>query len=92
MAGFLDPFTRHPASVGETYTEHLVMAGSFGWRMVIGGLACLVHAIFPFLFEYTASNHIRVLNDQMVLKRRRLDRLAAEAQPVALNRRDGATA
>jgi hypothetical protein len=92
MAGILDPFTRHPASVGETYTEHLCMAGSFGWRMVIGGLACLVHAVFPFLFEYTASNHIRVLHEQMVQKRRRLDRLAAEAQPVALDPRGGATA
>ena len=92
MARFLDLFTRHPASVGETYAEHLSMAGSFGWRMVVGGLACLVHAVFPFLFEYTASNHIRVLHEQIVQKRRRLDRLAAEPRAVGLNPRGGATA
>ena len=32
-------FTEHPASVGETYGEHLVHATGFGVRMVLGGLA-----------------------------------------------------
>jgi len=92
MASVTELFTRHPASVGETYTEHMGMAASFGWRMVLGGIACLVHAVLPFLFEYTASNHIRCLHEQMVLKRHRLDRLAAEAGRVPLNPRGGATA
>jgi hypothetical protein len=92
MASVTDLFTTHPASVGETYGEHLGMAASFGWRMVLGGLACLVHAVFPFLFEYTASNYIRCLNEQMVLKRRKLDRLAADGQVARLNPPGGATA
>ena len=33
-------FTEHPASVGETYGEHLVMASGFGIRMILGGMAC----------------------------------------------------
>ena len=90
MAALPELFTRHPASVGETYGEHLGMAASFGWRMVAGGLACLVHAVFPFLFEYTASRHIRCLHEQMVLKRHRPERL--EARPAHVNPPGGATA
>ena len=37
-------FTDHPASVDETYGEHLVMASSFGSRLLLAGLACMVHA------------------------------------------------
>ncbi len=32
-------FTDHPASVDETYGEHLVMATGFGVRMILGGFA-----------------------------------------------------
>lgn len=62
-------FTRHPTSVGETYTQHLCAASSFGIRMIVGGLACLLHALLPFLFEHTASRCIKQLHERMVLKR-----------------------
>ncbi len=64
-------FTDHPASVDETYGEHLVMASSFGFRMVLTGLACLVHALLPFLFVKTGSAMITTLHDQMVTNRNR---------------------
>ena len=48
-------FTEHPASVDETYTEHLGVAFGFSLRMCLGGLACLVHAFLPFLFVNTGS-------------------------------------
>jgi Family of unknown function (DUF6356) len=62
-------FTEHPASVGESYTEHLFHAGCFGMRMVVAGLACLIHAVFPFLFERTGSRAIGELNQRMVSRR-----------------------
>lgn len=37
--------------------------------MLIGGFACLVHGIFPFLFERTASRHISQLYERMVVNR-----------------------
>ena len=49
-------FTKHPHSIGETYWHHMINALLFGSQMVIGGIACLIHAIFPFLFQETASN------------------------------------
>jgi hypothetical protein len=58
-------FTQHPASVGETYFEHLLQAGCFGVRMVFAGLACLIHAVFPFLFERTGSRAVGELNERM---------------------------
>lgn len=64
-------FTRHPETVGETYGEHFLAAMGFSLRMLLGGLACLVHAVLPFLFVTTGSDMIRVLNDRMVVNRRR---------------------
>ncbi len=62
-------FTEHPASVNETYLEHLVAAGGFGVRMLFGSLVCLVHAVLPFAFERTGSQIITVLHDRMVANR-----------------------
>jgi hypothetical protein len=67
----LKPFTEHPASVGESYGEHLVMASGFGFRMILGGFACLLHGLLPFLFVRTGSARIAELHDTMVANRRR---------------------
>jgi hypothetical protein len=62
-------FTEHPHAVGETYTQHLLVAVGFGARMIAGGCACLVHAVLPFLFDRTASRTITQLNEAMITKR-----------------------
>ena len=71
-------FTQHPASVNETYLEHMAVAGSFGWRMLTASLACFAHALLPFAFEKTGSTAIRELHERMVTKRVRQP--AGEAQ------------
>jgi Family of unknown function (DUF6356) len=63
-------FTEHPDSVGESYVQHLVAAAAFGLRMVLGGLACLVHAVLPFLFKKTGSDCIADLHQRMVARQR----------------------
>ena len=50
-----NPFTEHPHSVNETYFEHLGFALWFGLKMTWGGIAAIVHAVFPFLFVTTAG-------------------------------------
>jgi hypothetical protein len=65
----LDKFREHPASVGETYFEHMGMASSFGFRMLAAGCACLLHGLFPFLFVKTGSSAINELHDRMVVNR-----------------------
>lgn len=65
-------FTEHPASVGETYWQHLAHASSFGIRMVLGGFACMLHGLLPFLFVKTGSKQITTLHDRMVVNRSKL--------------------
>jgi hypothetical protein len=62
-------FTEHPASVGESYTEHFAMSWGFGLAMLRGGLACLVHGVFPFLCTSTGSSTIHALHERMVTHR-----------------------
>ena len=64
-------FTEHPASVDESYGEHLAMATGFGVRMILGGIACLIHGLLPFLFVKTGSHQIGALHDIMVVNRNR---------------------
>lgn len=75
-------FCDHPASVDETYTEHLAAAGGFAVRLFAAALVCAVHAVLPFLFEKTASAMVGGLYERMVVKRRRL----AGAPSLASNR------
>jgi len=65
-------FTEHPASVGETYFEHLCAASGFALRMLGGAIACFMHALLPFTFKNTGSDCISALHERMILKRRRL--------------------
>lgn len=51
-------FTEHPSSLGESYLQHMKFALIFGFQMIVGGLACIIHAIFPFLFQKTGSNFL----------------------------------
>ena len=62
-------FTDHPASVNETYGEHLASATGFGVTMIAAGLACLVHGLLPFLFVRTGSRAIAELHARMVTHR-----------------------
>lgn len=75
-------FTEHPASVGETYSEHMGQALCFGGRMIFAGVACLVHGLLPFLFVRTGSRAIAELNERMIANRRR-----PTVAPIATDRR-----
>jgi hypothetical protein len=61
----LAAFTRHPAAVGESYGEHFMFATAVGGRMVLAGLACLIHGLCPFLFERSGSRAIVDLHDRV---------------------------
>ncbi len=73
-------FVAHPASVGETYAEHFAIARRFGLTMIGGGLAALVHALFPALFERTGSSAMKKLYSEMVARQPDTPRPAYEEQ------------
>jgi len=78
----IDAFTRHPAAVGETYGKHLAFATGVGGRLVLAGVACLLHGIFPFLFERTGSRAIIDLHARVTTgARARLQPTAAAELP-----------
>ncbi len=60
-----NPFTEHCRSVGETYGQHFMFATSFGAQMVLGGMACIVHAVLPFCFLRTGSTTVLKLYEQI---------------------------
>ena len=72
----LRSFTHHPSEVGETYGSHLATAWSFGLVLLAAGAACLIHGVFPFAFETTASRCVKRLHQRMA------SRVAASAAAV----------
>lgn len=51
-------FLEHPRAVDESYVQHMIFAIRFSGRLFLAASAALVHAVFPFLFEKTASRMI----------------------------------
>jgi hypothetical protein len=70
-------FLSHPQAVDESYGEHFLFALGFAARLLGAGLAALVHAIIPCLFETTASRMIREMHDRIASR-------AHAPQPAAL--------
>lgn len=58
-------FNAHPATVDETYFEHLRFASGFALSLMGAGFAAAVHALLPFMFEKTAGNIINRLHHRM---------------------------
>jgi uncharacterized protein YjeT (DUF2065 family) len=66
-----NPTTEHLKEVDESYGEHFMAASGFGIRMMTAGFICVLHGILPFLFKRTASDTVRALHDEMLVKRRK---------------------
>ena len=65
MPKFIAAFRDHPASVDETYSQHMAFALGFSARLFAAGLAALVHAFLPYFFEKTASRITCALYDRI---------------------------
>jgi len=62
-------FNRHPAESGETYCTHLRFASGVGFKLILAGLAAIVHAVFPFLCKTTASRLLTRVHDRVTAAR-----------------------
>ena len=62
-------FSEHPASVGETYWQHLGAAMGYSLRMLRGALACAVHGLCPWLCTATGSETIGALHRELQARR-----------------------
>jgi hypothetical protein len=70
-------FTQHPNSLGESYWKHLYFAAKFGSQMIIGGTACVLHAIFPFMFKNTGSNFLLRMTNDFIKRMAKIDERVA---------------
>lgn len=61
-------FTQHPASAGQSYVEHLGFAVRVGGLLLWAGLAAIIHAVLPFVFQTTASKIIASLHAEITGK------------------------
>ena len=60
---FTRVFLTHPRTVDESYAEHARFAFGFSAKLFVAAGAALVHALFPCLFEKTASRITAELYD-----------------------------
>lgn len=58
-------FTNHPASVGQSYFDHFKFAVKVSFSLLKACFACLVHAVYPPLFENTASVTVSDLHNRI---------------------------
>lgn len=58
-------FLNHPKSYNETYSIHFKIAIKIGIKLILAGMACVIHSIFPFIFKTTASDTVRDINNLM---------------------------
>lgn len=69
-------FTEHPHAIGETYIQHYKFASYMGIHLILGGIASLIHALFPFLFAKTGSRFLLKMTHTFV------ERMPQVEQPV----------
>lgn len=62
---FVNIFTKHPDEVGESYLEHGFTALRYAFTFLLLFVIAFIHAIFPFLFERTASNCVSEMTEHM---------------------------
>lgn len=72
-------FFAHPRSVGESYLQHNAFALRIAGRLLVAGMAALVHAIVPCLCETTASRIVLAMHADIAARRAEANR----RQPVA---------
>ena len=58
-------FLEHPATVDETFFQHMRFALGFAGTLAVAAGAALIHAFIPCLFEKTASHMIDRLHHRM---------------------------
>jgi len=60
-----DVFTRHPASVGQTWVQRCRFALAVSGTLPLAAVAAAVHALVPALCETTASRAVDRLHAQI---------------------------
>lgn len=52
-----------------SYLEHLVFAAHISIIVIIAGMCCLIHALFPFIFTKTLSSTLLKIQNKIERKK-----------------------
>ena len=63
--------TRHLMLANQTYIQHLLDAMKYALISFYAGFALIIHAFFPFMFEFTGSNVLIKMSHEMCEKRKK---------------------
>jgi len=74
-------FTAHPASVDESYGEHLKVASHFAYELATAAAACAVHALVPAACTRTASSKVIALHHEMTTGNRAANTVPTQPRP-----------
>jgi hypothetical protein len=80
----INPFTKHPNATDtpEGYWVHFHRAYGNGWILVRAGLASMVHAVFPWWFQfYTAETLVKMYWANLHNSRRHKDLIDKYRKP-----------
>lgn len=61
-------FLAHPEALNESYLQHFRHAMSYSGRLFAAAFCAFAHALFPFLFEKTASDAIKRMYGEMTAR------------------------
>lgn len=64
-------FNDHPNRFGQTYIEHMFDSLKYSFISLFCSIVFFLHAIFPFMFQFTGSDWIIYLG-QMFIKKRKM--------------------
>lgn len=64
-SGLCETIFNHCKEQNLTYWQHFRQAIGYSSRLLLAGIACLIHAFNPALFETTASKEVERLNKNM---------------------------
>ena len=60
--------TEHLRMIDKSYFEHLKGGFYFGYRLIVGGVGAIIHAIFPFILTTIASDTVNDLHKMEINK------------------------
>ena len=62
-------FNDHPRSLGMTWASHGAGAAIIGARLVVAGVACLIHSLVPAWFTQTAGRTVTDIYDDIARRK-----------------------
>ncbi len=60
---------KHLKEINETYFEHMRFAHRSGFRMMLAGMACIIHGLLPNIFVTTASDTLKSVTEEIARRK-----------------------